>query len=291
MWMYNRILKKVSEYLTILLGTVIISLALNLFLVPNKISSGGVTTIGTVLLYLFGIPLSVTNIIFNIFLFLFAYKYLNRDSVVKTVAGVLFLSFFLQLTSSLPRLSDNFFISSVSGGILMGLGTGLVLRKSASTGGSDLFAMLLNRILPHISVPVFLMIIDFSVIVISGLVFKSFEITFYSALSILIFSKVTDALLTMGNYAKSVYILSDKADEISLAIMALLKRGITGIHSVGMYSRDEQTMLMCITSPKELPTLIDLIRKTDNRAFVIISDVREVFGNGFDEKTLHGNAQ
>ncbi len=288
--MENRIFIKISEYLIVLLGTAVISLGLNLFLVPNKISSGGVTTIGTVVLYLFGIPLSVTNIVFNIFLFLFAYKHLNRDSVLKTVAGVLFLSFFLQLTSHLPRLSDNYFISSVSGGILMGLGTGLVLRKSASTGGSDLSAMLLNRILPHISVPIFLMIIDFSVIVISGLVFKSFEITFYSALSIFIFSKVTDALLTMGDYAKSVYILSEKADEISLVIMALLKRGITGIRSIGMYSRDEHTMLMCITSPKELPTLIDLIRKTDNRAFVIISDVREVLGKGFNEKTLYSKA-
>ncbi len=287
--MKNRISIKISEYFIILLGTAVISLGLNLFLVPNKISSGGVTTVGTVLLYLFGIPLSVTNIVFNTFLFFFAYKHLNKDSVVKTVAGVLFLSFFLQFTSSLPQLSDNYFISSVSGGILLGFGTGLVLRKSASTGGSDLSAMLLNRLLPHISVPVFLMIIDFSVIIISGLVFKSFEITFYSALSILIFSKVTDALLTMGNYAKSVYILSDKADEISLIIMTLLKRGITGIHSIGMYSRDEQTMLMCITSPKELPTLIDLIRKTDSRAFVIISDVREVLGNGFNEKTLYGN--
>lgn len=287
--MKGKLFYKTAEYLILILATAVISLGLNLFLVPNKISSGGVTTIGTVLLYLFNIPLSVTNIILNVILFIFAYKYLTKETIFKTIAGVVFLSFFLELTSSLPPVSHDYIISSVSGGILMGIGTGLILRKNASTGGSDLAATLLNRAFPHVSVARLLLIVDFSVIIISGIVFGSFQITFYSAISIFIFSKIADALLTMGNYAKSVYILSTKADEISINIMAKLKRGVTGICSTGMYSQDEQTMLMCIISPKELPTLINLIRKADSRAFIVISDVREVLGNGFNISSLNDN--
>ena len=138
-----RLKRSITDYLFITAGCFLISLGMNIFLVPNQISAGGLSSLSTVFLYLFKIPLSLTNLVFNIFLFVFGYKFLGKASVVKTVFGILFLSFFLEITLLLPKYSENIFISSITGGFLAGLGLGLVVRREASTGGSDFLGLML----------------------------------------------------------------------------------------------------------------------------------------------------
>lgn len=273
--------KKIKEYLLITLGTLLLSVALNQFLAANKFSPGGVSSIGTVLLHLFGIPLSVTNIAFNILLFLLGFRFLGRGAVFKTVAGIILLSLFLQLTAYLPVYTTDPLVATLFGGLLMGCGTGLVVRQGASTGGSDLAAMILHRLAPHISVAAFILVIDFGIILGAALVFRSATVAGYSLLALGLASWLTDGILTLGLQAKAVHIFSTKHQVISSAVLEQLGRGVTGLHSRGQYTQTEGLTLLCVVSPKQLPRLIRMVREIDPSAFIIISDAREVLGEGF----------
>lgn len=275
------------DYLFITLGTFLLALGISVFLAPNKISAGGITSIGTVLLHLFGIKLSITNLVFNVVLFIFGYRYLGSYAVLKTIAGILFLSLFLEITSYLPIYTGDIVITTIAGGILMGAGVGFVVRQEASTGGSDFAALIINRFMPHISVASLILIIDCTIIVLAGIVFKSFTVTFYSAISLWLSSKVTDSIMTIGDNAKSIQVFSDKSEEIAQKIMVQFERGVTGVYAKGMYSNAEKLMLICVVSPKELPFLIHTVRKIDKDAFIVINDAKEVLGEGFKIKSSY----
>ncbi len=269
------------DFLLIALGTLILALGLNLFLAPNKVSPGGVSSIGTVLLHLFSVPLSVTNILFNTALFFLGYYFLGKGSLLRTATGVLLLSAFLQLTSYLPAYTGDLLIATLGGGILMGVGVGLVLRRGASTGGSDLAAQILHRFAPHISVAVFILIVDCVIILLAAALFRSMTVAGYSLLSLVIASRITDGLLTLGHTAKAVQIFSEEHFQISAMIMSRFKRGVTGLHSRGLYTGTERMTLLCVVTPKQLPALIRAVKEMDPTAFLIVSDAREVFGEGF----------
>ena len=273
----------IKDYFLIVLGTFILAVGLNLFLVPCRISSGGISSIGTVLLYKLNIPMSVTNIVFNALLFTLGYKYVGKSSVVKTIVGIVGLSAFLEVTKFFPVFGDDLFIATVIGGVLVGIGVGLVVRVEASTGGSDFAALILKKFFPHISVANLILVIDSLIIVFAGIMFNDYMITFYSAIAMFIASKATDAIAAMGDAAKSVYIMSAKNSEISQMIIETFERGVTGVYSKGVYSGEDNMMLLCVVSPKQLPRLIHKVKEIDKDAFIIVNDVREVLGEGFKE--------
>ena len=272
-----------KDYFLIVLGTFILAVGLNLFLVPCRISSGGISSIGTVLLYKLNIPMSVTNIVFNALLFILGYKYVGKSSVVKTIVGIVGLSAFLEVTKFFPVFGDDLFIATVIGGVLVGIGVGLVVRVEASTGGSDFAALILKKFFPHISVANLILVIDILIIVFAGIMFNDYMITFYSAIAMFIASKATDTIAEMGDAAKSVYIMSAKNSEISQMIIETFERGVTGVYSKGIYSGEDNMMLLCVVSPKQLPRLIHKVKEIDKDAFIIVNDVREVLGEGFKE--------
>ena len=273
--------KLVKEFFFIILGSLLLSVGLLVFLVPGRLSSGGISTIGTVLLYLADFPLFITSFILNAVLFIFGWKYLEKRTILKTVAGILFTSLFLALYSALPVYQEDVILASVLGGILIGAGLGLVIRQEASTGGSDFAALILHRFFPHISVSHWIMLIDFGIIAVSGLVFKSVTITFYSAIALFISMKVADLIFSYGDAAKSIYVFSYKANEIAQFIKEHFSRGSTGIYCQGMYTKQDGMMLLSVVTPKEAPILIRQIHRIDGNAFIILSDVREVLGEGF----------
>ncbi len=273
------------KYFGIIIGAFLLALGLNLFLVPFRISPGGVSTIGTILLYFWGVPLSVTTLLLNAVLFLFGYKILGKSAVIKTIWGVIFSSLFLELCAYFPVYTEDVLMATLSGGILTGLGIGLAVRQEASTGGSDFAALMLHRFFPHISVSFFILFIDAVIILLAGVVFGSITVSFYSALTLFVSMKTTDLVLTFGDTAKSIFILSPKTEEISACVQARFSRGTTGIYSRGMYFGKDGLMLFCVVSPKELPALVRLVRSVDETAFIVISDAREVLGEGFKTDT------
>lgn len=279
--MQNKTLKVVRSYFSVIAGSFILAIGLVLFLSPMKLSSGGVSTVATVLLHLFGIPLSVTTLALNAVLFLVGYRFLGKSSMLKTVAGIVSLSLFLEICARFPVYTEDILIATIAGGVLMGAGIGLAVRQEASTGGSDFAALILNRFIPHISVSVFILLIDCLIIAAAGLVFRSVTVTVYSAIALFISMQATNSVLSFGEKSKSLFILSARTEEISACIQKRFSRGTTGIYSRGMYEARDSLLLLSVVSPKELPVLIHLVRKIDKNAFIIISDVREVVGEGF----------
>ena len=273
--------KLLSDYITISLGAFILSIAINIFLAPLKISTGGVSGVATVLYYLADIPLSVTVLSINVLLFFLASKKLHKESLVKTFAGVVLLSFFLEATSHTGFYCSDIFIGSIFGGVLSGIGIGFTMRRNASTGGSDFGALILQRKLPHISPAKIILIIDFIIVFVSGIVFKDYIICFYSLVSLYVCSYIADRILTMGDYAKSVIVVSEKSDEIARIILNDINRGVTAIYSKGCYKNKSGTMLMSVVKTKELPGLLEKIKETDPKSFVTITDIKEVHGEGF----------
>ena len=281
--------RNIKTYLTdalwIAVGCFILALGINLFLAPNKISSGGISSIGTVLLHLFGIRISLTNIVANAVLFFFGFRYLGKYAVVKTVEGIAFFSLSLEIVSLLPIYAEDMMMATLIGGALVGLGVGLVVRKDGSTGGSDFAALILKRFFPHISLAHLILIMDCAVVVLAGIIFRSVSITFYSLIAMYVSSKITDAIVTLGDSAKEVRIFSAQTEKIASEIMERFERGVTGIYGKGMYSGKESMNLLCVVSPKELPALIHTVKEIDPTSFIIINDAKEVLGEGFKENS------
>ena len=272
------------EYLQIAVGSFLVAIGVNFFLVPCKISTGGISGLGTIFYYFFGIPISLTVLLVNVILFLVGYRLLKRSSVIKTGAGISFLSLFLELTEGMLAYSEDLLIAAVFGGILVGVGVGLTVLKDASTGGSDFLALMLHKMIPHVSVASFMLFIDAVVIAVSGLVFRNYTIMLYSVISLYICSKVADMILVHGEYAKSVLIISREYERIAAEIMEDMERGVTGIHSRGFYGGQNGMMLMCIVRSKELPHLMEKIERIDQNAFTVVSEVRQVVGAGFGKR-------
>ncbi len=279
--MEKRKRNKTLDYLSILTGAFLIALAVNVFLVPSKITSGGISTVGTVALYYLRIPLSVTNLVLNAALFVFGAKNLGKKALIKTVLGIAALTVFFEICSYIPAYSEDMIVSALGGGVILGIGLGLVVRTDGSTGGSDFLGIILHKKLTHMSVANIIFLIDGIIIFLSGIAFGSIRVVVYSVVTLFVATFVCDRVLTFGNAAKSVKIISAHSNEISKAILTRVKRGVTSIRCTGMYSGRERLMLMCIVSPRELPKLESVVAGIDPEAFVVINDVKEVLGRGF----------
>lgn len=270
-----------ADYLYIAAGSFILAIGISCFLVPMKLSTGGVSGVGTVLYYLFNIPLSVTTLTINAVLFIAGYRMLRREAIVKTLAGIVFLSAFLEVAGHFGSYTEDMFIAAMVGGVLAGVGVGMTVMRDASTGGSDFAALMLRKAMPHISVAVIIMTIDGVIIALSGLAFKNYTIMFYSVISLYVASRVTDFIMVRGDLAKSVYIISERHEIIARAIIENMNRGVTGIYGRGIYEDKDRMLLMCIVKSREIPKLLDRVKEIDSKAFTIISEVREVHGEGF----------
>ncbi len=270
-----------ADYSLITVGAFLVAAGLQLFLVPFKYSSGGIGTLSTILFYFSKIPISLSYLVLNAFLFIFGWRYLGKNAVIKSLAGSLLLSLFLQLCTYIPIDINDKFISFVMGGILDGLGTGLVIRAEASTGGVDLAALIIKHFFPHLSVATVIFVINGMLLGISGIAFKSFSVAFYSITAMFVSEKILEMILNVGVSAKSVLIISDEYQEIKNLIYSKYDRGVTQFESKSLLGDRDKTSLICVATPKEVSKIIRDIKSVDSTAFVVVSDVKEVIGRGF----------
>ncbi len=279
----KKFLKTAVSYVYIALGCLLTALGLNAFLIPNKIAAGGVTGVATVLYVKLGLSVSLTTLIMNILLFLIAYKTLTKGAIVKTLFATFALSFFLKITESFAINSGDMLLSSIYGGIILGLGIGICVANDASTGGSDFAAVMINKVLPFISVGKIILFIDTAIIVVSAYLFNDYNLILYCFFALAISVKATDYVVDGVDFAKSALIISDKYKEISEKILFDFERGVTGICCKGMYTQDEKTALLCILKSREIAKLKEITKEIDKDAFIIITDVRQTLGEGFRE--------
>lgn len=288
--------RKIAEdYMWLVLGAAITAAAISFFLVPYKLAPGGITGVATVLFYLLGerVPAGVIILLLNVPLFAFGYKLIGRKFIVKTLVSTVLMSVLIDLTEPLARkftemlspesMADrpDYLLYSIFGGFIMGLGLGLVFKSGATTGGTDLAARIMHHFFPGITIGRALMLIDTAVVIFAAVAFRSFLLALYSILALYISTKVIDVIIEGLNFAKSVFIISDHAETIAQDIMRELDRGVTAFNGTGMYSGNDKTVLYCVLHRSQIQQLKSLVRRTDPSAFVILSDVTEVLGEGF----------
>ncbi len=267
----------------ILIGSAILGVGYAFFLIPHHIVPGGLGGLSIVINYLIGISVGTGYVILNIPVFILGIKNLGFRYGIKSLIGILLSSFFIDLFYkflSLPTATGSKLLASVYGGALLGLGLGIVFRGHASTGGTDVIGQVINKF-TNLSVGIGILIVDFVIISLSGVVFRSFELPLYGYLALFISSKVVDFVLEGWGYAKMVIIITDKEEKIKDVILSKMNRGVTGLKSITGYRKKETEALLVVVAKKEIPVLKQYVKTIDPKAFVIISDVYEVLGKGF----------
>lgn len=279
---------KFRDKIFIILGTLLMAASINLVYDPMNMVTGGITGLAIVLkdiafrLWEINIPVWMTNIVLNIPLFIFAYFMLDRKEIRNTLFASVMLTFFIYVIPIYQIFESDYLLAAVFGGAIGGAGIGFVLITGATTGGTDLFCMLIHKRKKYYSVPRMLIVVD-SIVVLAGILVFSINISLYAVIAVYITAKVSDSILEGLKFAKMAYIISDKHKEIADKIIKDMDRGVTGIKSTGMYSDLEKKLILCVVSKKEIIRLIDIVNEIDPNSFMIISDVREVVGEGFIE--------
>ncbi|MBZ9633930.1 YitT family protein [Clostridium sp. FP1] len=280
--------ENVLSYFYIIIGATILAAGINMFLAKIKLVTGGVAGLAIIIQYVTekhygnGVPLWLTNIVVNIPLFVLAIKLKGRKFVGKSMFAAAYLSFALFYTSFIPSPKVDFLLASVFGGVLVGTGLGLVLRASASTGGTDLAANIIKVYLKNVPIAKIILTLDSTIILIGAFVFGA-EKAMYALISVYIVAKVVDSILEGINFSKAVFIISDNSKEIAEILMKDLKRGVTGINGTGMYTNGEKQVLFVVVGKHEIVPLQKMVKEIDKSAFITIADVREVLGEGFTE--------
>ena len=276
------------DYLFIFMGTGIMALAIQCIFEPIGLVTGGFSGIAIIIRKMTagivegGVPLWLTNLALNVPVFIAALIIKGRKFLGRTVIGTVLLSFWLYVIPQVDLTQGDYMLSAVFGGVITGIGIGCVLLAKATTGGTDMVSALIQKYVRHYSVVQILQVID-GMVVLAGLYVFGLKPALYAIVAIFITSKVSDALMEGMKYSKAAFIITDYYKEIADAIMTQLDRGLTGLDATGMYSGDKKTVLYCVVSKKEIVELKDIVAKIDPKAFVIVTDAREVFGEGFLE--------
>ena len=271
-----------KKYSAIIFGCITSGAGIGLFLSPAKIAAGGASGIGILLYNLFSLPVSVTVISINALLVIIGYRYLEKSIIVKTVVSTLFLSVFIEIFSKVSLGFNDPIISCAYGGVLVGLGSGIVINSGSSTGGSDFGAVILHRFIPFVSVPRLMLFIDLTIAIVSGGAFSDISLMLYAVAALFIASKSAEFVIEGVNFSKLIFIISDKNDEIANYIINKINRGVTSFEAKGEFSGMGKKVLMCALSPIQFPKLKSYIHSKDENAFIILSDARNVFGEGFN---------
>lgn len=270
------------DYALIILGAFVMGFAIKNLYDPINLVTGGVTGIAIVMKKVAGFPLWLTNTLCNIPLFLAAWKLKGWVFIKKTLVATASLSLSLLVIPEMPFLTDDLFLTSLFGGIVCGAGTGLIFLFQATTGGTDMLAALIQRKLRHYSIAQIMQVLDGMVVLLGAMVF-GIRYALYALIAIYATSKVSDGILEGLKFSKQAYVISDSYQEIARAIMTRMDRGVTALDGVGMYSGQGKKVLFCVVSKKEIVTIREIVEEFDRKAFLIVTDVREVFGEGFIE--------
>lgn len=257
------------------------AIATSLFLLPNQLSSGGFAGIATILYYFLKIPMGVTILLLNIPLFLFAGYKLGKGFLIKSIIGTSAFSIAIDILDRLNPLTHDRFLACIYGGIIIGLGTAIILKANSSTGGSDLISMLVKKYNPDIRTSNVIIIVDTVIVGLNVLFFKEIEIGLYSSIAIYLMGKMVDIIFEGIYFTKLIIIISNKSEEIAEKIGEKVRKGTTGLFGKGMYTNEHKTILMCAASRGDVIRVKQTAKKIDPQCFIIIANAREVVGLGF----------
>ena len=251
------------------------------FLLPNQISSGGFAGIATIIYYFFNIKMGTTIIILNLPIFIIGYIKFGKTFILKTIFASFLYSKFIDLFSMLDFGTEDRFLGSIYGGILIGIGLALVFKADSSTGGTDLIAYIAQDYNINVKMSKIIVFIDIFVVIANLIAFKEIEIGLYSAITIYISGKMIDVVFEGINFSKIIYIISDHHEEIMEIINKEIKKGATALYSRGSFTGKNRMVIMCVSKRRDIDKIKNISRKIDKNSFIIIADAREVYGLGF----------
>lgn len=247
---------------------------------PCGLVAGGFTGVSIIVKEWLSIPIWVTNIVLNIPVFIIAFKWLGRKVMVASLVTSLAFSFFVGMLPEWAFLEGDIFLSSILGGLLMGAGLGIILYTGVSSGGVDLISLLVHHKNRKMSVTWVMFVLD-GVIIIAGGVIFGWRSAIYSTIAVWLVSYVSEKIISGPNYTKACIIVSSQNEMIANRIMEEIKRGITGLYGVGMYTKNESKVLYCVASRHEMSLVRKIVYEEDKKAFMSMFDVSEVIGEGF----------
>ena len=274
-------IKLSKEILGTLLGAFIMAAGTSLLLLPNQLSSGGIAGLATIFYYLFNIPMGTTILAFNIPLFAFAGIKMGKLFFIKSMIGTVSFSIFIDILDRFQCLTEDRFLACIYGGVVIGLGTAIVLKANSSTGGSDLISYIAKQYKPNLRSSNIITLIDVGIVTLNMIFFKEVEIGLYSAIAIYLMGKIIDIVFEGIYFTKLIFIISDKNEKIASRIGKSIGRGTTGLYGKGMYTDKDKMVLMCAASRGDVARVKNIAREIDSKSFIIITNSREVVGLGF----------
>lgn len=276
------LIKKYSfELIEIIAGSFIMAIGVSLFLLPNQLSSGGFTGIATITYYLLKLPMGLTILLLNVPLFIISLIKKGRGFFIKGLIGTTLLSTFIDILDKYEPLTNDRLLACIYGGIIMGLGTSVILKANASTGGTDMLAYIIKEYKPTYRTGNLIVITDIIIILLNVIFFKEIEIGLYSAITIYLMGKMIDIVFEGIYFTKTMYIVSKNYEKIAEEVVKKVGRGITGIYSKGMYTDEEKMLLWCVVSRNEVVQIKQIVSKIDPQSFIVIGNAREAYGKGF----------
>ena len=270
----------------IVLACFIMTFAINVFLLPNKLSTGGASGIATIFYYIFHIPMGISIVALNLPLFIISLIKLDKSFSIKAVITTLLLSIMLDVIKFgdiIEYFKTDLFISSVFGGILVGIACSFIFKAGSSSGGSDLLAQIIYKLKSTQSISSVMFLIDFLIILSIVIAFKDINLGLYSIISIFVSKKVIEVIFEGVYYTKIVRIITENPRPIIDDIFLKLNRGATIAEVTGAYTGKTFSQVTVIVTFHEIVQLKKIVAKNDNRALIYISDASEVLGKGFKE--------
>ena len=276
--------KIIIDVIGTILGSLIMAIGVALFLLPNQLSSGGIAGIATITYYLLKWPMGITILALNIPVFILSIYKIGKEYFIKSLIGTVTLSFFIDILDKLTPLTNDRFLACVYGGVILGIGTAIVLKVNSSTGGSDMISNIVKKYNSNVRTGNVIVLIDIVIITLNVIFFQRIDIGLYSAITIYIMGKMIDFIFEGIDFTKMIFIVSSKNKEIAQTIGKDIKRGVTGLYGKGMYEEEDKLILMCAAPRRDVSKIRQVARNIDSHCFIIISNAREVLGEGFKKE-------
>ena len=277
----NPVIKLICEYIVIAIASGFYAIAISMFLDPNKLAPGGVTGIAIIINHFLEMPTGVLVLIMNIPIMLLGIWKFGLKFFVSTIVATVMGSVFIDVVAKFPVATNDLFLSSLIGGVLMGLSIGLIFKVGASTGGTDIIARLLKLRFPHIETGKLFICVDILIVMASAIAFRDIELAAYAGICVFMGGKALDFVLYGGEGARLIFVISEKEEEIAEKFMTELDSGVTYVNGIGAYTSSDKKIVMCAMTKQMLPKAQNIVKEIDDNAFMIITSANEIVGEGY----------
>lgn len=276
----------ILEYVQIIIGATLVGFAYNMFLLPSQLAAGGISGVSTVLFEMYGFSPALTQLVINIPIFIVGWFALGNEFSGKSLVGTFWVPFIIFLTADIPYVINNPLLGTIYGGIILGVGLGTVYRGNGSTGGTAALAQILKKF-TGLSSGYSQLIVDGFVVAASLIVFN-LELTLFALMSIYVTSKTIDFVQLRTSSSKLILIITEEEGKIQSLIQEKIDRGLTKIRSVGGYSNDEKTMILCVAEQSEAVVLKKHLQQEEPSSFVVFINASDILGRGFSIDKYYG---